>query len=118
MKKLQRVLLSLLLIIYTVWAKIKWSPRNPWGMAFLNLSYKKYRESTSYKLREEFVNEMKEKNPFLYEQNKDFIVETFINSGEIFLFMKKITLKEKLLAIIAPFSINGPFGVFSDGGES
>lgn len=75
MKKLQRVLLSLLLIIYTVWAKIKWSPRNPWGMAFLNLSYKKYRESTSYKLREEFVNEMKEKTHFCMSKTKTLLLK-------------------------------------------
>jgi len=114
MKNLKAFMTILLLKLYAVWIKIKWSPYNPWAMAFLNSAYKKYEESPLYKFRQQFIEELKKENFQLYEQNKDFVINTFIASRDMFIFMKKLTLKDKLLAIIAPFSINGPFGKFSN----
>jgi len=100
-----------LIKIYTVWVKIKWSPYNPWSMALLNLAYQRYKETYLYRERRKFIEETKERNPILYDEVKNLMIEAFVTNGEVFFFMKKLTLKDRLWAIIAPFSIKGPFGL-------
>lgn len=86
------------MFLYVIFITLKWHPFNPWCVARMNLSYKKYTESELYHLRVDALG-----HKFAHDHYHDL--------QEIKMFVSFFTLRDKLKVIFTPFSCGNEYSM-------
>jgi len=91
MKKMlnNRFVVGIVLLCVWIYSFMKWAM--PYNRAKLTMAYKLYMDTTMYKEREANFG-------------KAFALEQFVNNREHMLFLKKLTVFDKVKAVFIPFS--------------
>jgi hypothetical protein len=92
----KRPLFYVIIAPKALWLIARYSPYNPWAVAYLNAVYSKYKETTLYEDR-------------LEAMGKDYVKQAFMNNREALHFCRKLTKKDKAKIIFTPFSFEPEF---------
>lgn len=101
-REMKKIIFKIRYFLMVVKYYAKWYPFNPWGIARMNLAWTKYTETPMYEERKKIDFTM---NP----KYSDFAEEAFFEYGEMRLFDRLFTKKERFRVIFAPFSCGDKF---------